>query len=315
MSILQEILTWSESLPAWQSDAIARLFAKGAIADADLQDLFALLKAEHGIPDPEGRMAKKLSADQIPSEAAKNTSIKILAVKNLLHVNRIAPNQRLPFAAAGLTVIYGDNGSGKSGYSRVLKRACRARDQSESIHPNAFLPSDQIGNAEATFEILIDGVTKEVSWVNGKTGDPMLSSLAVFDTCCARSYLDDEGDYAYVPYGLDILEGLAGVCKKLKFEIEVEQAHSLPDTTSFLDLAGDTAVGRVITSLSRSTKPEQITALATMTPEDEAKYIELDKSLKEANPKDMWHGWLSHRGGSLHQTTDRQSHQAFRKKG
>jgi hypothetical protein len=27
MSILQEILTWSQGLPAWQSDAIARLFA------------------------------------------------------------------------------------------------------------------------------------------------------------------------------------------------------------------------------------------------------------------------------------------------
>lgn len=286
MSILQEILTWSENLPAWQSDAIARLFTKGVIADADLDDLFALLKADHGIPDPHDRTAKKLSADQIPSSAANNAQVKVLAIKNLVHVNRIAANQRLPFAATGLTVIYGDNGSGKSGYSRVLKRACRARDQSESIHPNAFLPTDQIGNAEATFEIAIDGVTKEVGWVNGKAGDPALSSLTVFDTRCARSYLDDEGDYAYVPYGLDILEGLAGVCKNLKLKIEVEQANSVADTTSFADLAGDTSVGRLIASLSRSTKPEQITGLATMTPEEEVKHGELDKSLKEVNPKD-----------------------------
>ena len=286
MSILQEILTWSESLPTWQSDAIARLFAKGVIADADLDDLFALLKLEYGIPDPQGRTAKKLSADQIPSVAANNTQVKVLAIKNLLHVNRIAAKQRLPFAATGLTVIYGDNGSGKSGYSRVLKRACRARDQSESIHPNAFLPADQIGNAEATFEIAVDGVTKEVGWVNGKAGDPVLSSLAVFDTCCARSYLDDEGDYAYVPYGLDILEGLAGVCKKLKLKIEAEQAQSIADTTTFADLSGDTSVGRIIVTLSRNTKPEQITALATMTPEEELKHGELDRSLKEVNPKD-----------------------------
>ena len=67
MSILQEILTWSESLPAWQSDAIARLFAKGAIADADLQDLFALLKAEHGIPwSRQGELARLTAGDAIP---------------------------------------------------------------------------------------------------------------------------------------------------------------------------------------------------------------------------------------------------------
>jgi hypothetical protein len=215
MSILQEILTWSEGLPAWQSDAIARLFAKGAISDDDLDDLFALLKAEHGIPDPQGRTAKKLSADQIPAAATLHTRVKLVALKNLRHVNRIAENQRLPLAPNGLTVIYGDNGSGKSGYSRVLKHACRARDQREPIHPNAFLPTDQVGNAAATFEIEVNGTPAEVGWVNGKAAAPTLSSLAVFDSRCARSYLDDEGDYAYVPYGLDILEGLAVACKKL----------------------------------------------------------------------------------------------------
>ncbi|MGA9992293.1 MAG: ATP-binding protein [Thiobacillaceae bacterium] len=133
MSILKEILKWSAGLPAWQSDAIARLFAKEALFDDDLDDLFALLKAEHGIPDPQGRTAHKLSAEQIPAPAAPNTHFRLLALKNLRHVNRIAENQRLAFSPIGLTVIYGDNGSGKSGHSRVLKRACRVRDQRGSL--------------------------------------------------------------------------------------------------------------------------------------------------------------------------------------
>jgi len=55
MTILKEILDWSQSLPAWQSDALARLFAAGTLTTDDLDDLFALLKTEHGIPDPKGR--------------------------------------------------------------------------------------------------------------------------------------------------------------------------------------------------------------------------------------------------------------------
>lgn len=286
MSILQEILNWSQAIPAWQSDAIARLFAKEALFDADLDDLFALLKAEHGIPDPQGRTVNKLSSEQIPAPAAPNTHIRLLALKNLRYVNRIAENQRLAFSPSGLTVIYGDNGSGKSGYSRVLKRACRARDQSEPIHSNAFLPPAQTGNAEATFEIEVTGKPEEIGWVNGKASPAILSSLAVFDTLCARSYLDDEGDFAYVPYGLDILEGLAAACKKLKGMVDTEYAQSSPDKSAFVDLTGATAVGKLIAALSHKTKPEQVETLTTLTAEETAQHAELDKSLKEASPKE-----------------------------
>lgn len=67
MALLHEILKWSESLPAWQSNAVARLLAKQTLTPDDEADLFALLKAAHGIPDPKARTAKPLTADQIPA--------------------------------------------------------------------------------------------------------------------------------------------------------------------------------------------------------------------------------------------------------
>lgn len=44
MSILQEILGWTQGVPAWQSDAAARLLAKQTLNADDLDDLYALLK-------------------------------------------------------------------------------------------------------------------------------------------------------------------------------------------------------------------------------------------------------------------------------
>lgn len=286
MTILHEILNWSQGLPNWQNDAIARLFVTGTLSNEDLDDLFALLKAEHGIPDPQGRKACKLRADQIPVDTVPNAHVRMMTLKNLRHVNAIAENQCLSFSPIGLTLIYGDNGSGKSGYARVLKCTCRARDQSESIHPNAFLPRDQTGNAEATFEIEVNGTPDDVVWVNGKPAADILSSLAVFDSRCARSYLDEEGDFAYVPYGLDILEGLAGACKKLKLMIEKEQTHFTVDKTAFAEMVGDTAVGKLLASLSHKTSREQVEKLATLTAKEIARRDELDKNLKEGNPKE-----------------------------
>ncbi len=38
-------------------------------------------------------------------------------------VNALVGDQELSFGAEDMTIIYGDNGSGKSGYCRVLKYA------------------------------------------------------------------------------------------------------------------------------------------------------------------------------------------------
>ncbi len=287
MALLQEILKWSESLPAWQSDAVARLLAKQTLTPDDEADLFALLKAAHGIPDPKARTPKPLTADQIPAPVKNSTHVELRAMKNLRHVNAIAENQHLPFGATGLTVIYGDNGSGKSGYSRVLKRACRARDQMEAIHPNAHLPADKTAVAEAVFEIAVNGVAQDVNWIDGKASPTELSSLAIFDSHCARAYLDSEDDFSYVPYGLDVFEGLAKVCRQLKVMIETEHTQSAADLGAFAPLQGDTAVGKLIVSLSAKTTTAQIETLATLSPEELAKHADLGKSLKENNPKEM----------------------------
>jgi hypothetical protein len=65
VTILQEIHAWSKDLAAWQQDAIARLYADRTLSAADLDDLYALAKAEVGIPDPEGRVHKTLQDAQV----------------------------------------------------------------------------------------------------------------------------------------------------------------------------------------------------------------------------------------------------------
>jgi energy-coupling factor transporter ATP-binding protein EcfA2 len=283
MNILREILDWSKDLPDWQGDAIARLFAKQNLSNEDIDDLYALLKAEHGISDPEKRTAKKLRTNQISGPTHSEKHVELLCIKNLKHVNAIAKNQKLSFGAKGLTVIYGDNGSGKSGYSRVLKQACRARDQSEPILPNANQPS-QAGIAEAIFEINVNGEVREEIWRNDSPAHEDLSTIAIFDHRCARAYVDDEDDFSYVPYGLDIFEGLADLCNQLKERITQELSQCTIDTGQFDDLKGTTNVGRLIENLSSETDPNQVKELAIIKPEDKQKHSLLNRSLNYNNP-------------------------------
>ncbi|MBH3442365.1 AAA family ATPase [Pseudomonas moraviensis] len=286
MTVLQEVLMWSKGLPAWQGDCVRRLLGQETVTQQDFEDVLALLKSAYGITDPEGRIASPLSEDQIPAEIKPTTHIELRAVKNLVNVNAIASEHSLTFAPQGLTVIYGGNGSGKSGYSRVLKRACRARDQTETIYPNANKPLPADANARATFSISINGVSSDVMWIDNHPAPPELSSLSIFDSRCANAYLVNEADYSYVPHGLDVFERLAALQQQLKTAIEQEQKQYSVDLSAYSPMQGQTEVGRMIAALSAKTNPSAVQTLGTVSDDELTQHTTIGKSLQENNPKE-----------------------------
>lgn len=286
MSIIQEIYAWSKGLAAWQQDAIARLYQDRSLSTADLEDLYALAKAEVGIPDPDGRISKKLQDTQVAPPADPARVVQLAAIKGLVNVNALANGGSVPIALAGLTVIYGENGAGKSGYSRIFKHACRARDRREPILPNANLDPKDVGTAQAVFEVVIDGTAMDLPWQYGVIAPEPLSDISIFDTHCARAYIDNHGDFAYTPYGLDILEGLVGACTKLKARATQEKAANAPSDAAYAVLMREqTAVATALLGIPTQTKPEHIENLATLNQAELDRRALLTKILAEADPK------------------------------
>ena len=65
-------------------------------------------------------------------------AVQLRAMRDVINVNALPEEQRLTFLTRGVTIVYGDNGSGKSGYVRILKHACRARGPDERILKNIY---------------------------------------------------------------------------------------------------------------------------------------------------------------------------------
>ena len=286
MTILKEIHTWSKGLPARPQDAIARIYANRELTVADVEDLYALAKTKAGIEDPQKRTPKVLGDAQVSTPTDPTRHVQILAIKDISNVNALAAGGSLPIAETGLTVIYGENGAGKSGYSRILKHACRARDQREAILPDSKLDPAEAGTPSAKFEVAVDGVKADLAWTFGSPAPELLSEIAIFDTYCARAYIDNYGDFAYQPYGLDILENLVSLCGKLKAKAAQEKAAIAPSNVSYASIATEqTIVGKALLAIPGTTKASDIETLASLSDADHERLLILTKTLAETDPK------------------------------
>lgn len=286
MSLLNKIYNWSLDQKPSIRDALRRLVQKSELTQDDYDDLYALAKIDAGIHDVEERTAIPLDKEHLPEVAAQDNAVKLLKIRKLKNVNRIAEGQELHLAPNGLTLIYGDNGTGKSGYSRILKSACRARDEKFVVLPNAHLPEEQQGTPEAEIVISLDGEKKKLSWNANQPDLPHMSTLSVFDSSCARAYLDAEQDVAYLPYGLDVIENLANVIlPELNSRLSTEIDTLAVDMGQFDDVALDTTAGEFIESLSAKSDPAKLEMLANISNDEKARADELKMALEESDPK------------------------------
>jgi len=165
LSALDETLTWSATAPAWLRDAIRRIATAPEITDADVVDLVNLCKIPHGLTDTSATPDPIASKD-ISSPSAVG-AVALTSITHVSDVNALAPNETLSFGPTGITVIYGDNGAGKSGFSRIMRRACRARGL--RFRPGVETQRlKKIGDIQQTdLDAIQRGMTKCSKWEGG----------------------------------------------------------------------------------------------------------------------------------------------------
>ncbi len=285
ISSLDQIIKWSSTLPTWQSEAVRRLLLKIDLGQDDEKELLLMLKSDFGLADAaQVPKAKILDGKQFSSTRSSDLPVLIKKMKGLQGVNALPHDSILNFAPKGLTIVYGDNGAGKSGYARVLKRACRARDSSEPILSNVFDDTSP-GPAQALFAITVNGkIDKEITWIDEQDENEILSSICVFDAGCARIIVDQKNQAHYLPYGAHVFEGLANLIQHMRECLEQEKPK--PEKPVLEGLDPTTKAGIFLISINRSTNPQDIQDNTKWKEEDQKRLDELTKEIANAEAND-----------------------------
>jgi energy-coupling factor transporter ATP-binding protein EcfA2 len=256
---LASIVAWSQDCPVWHRDALRRLCERDQLGAGDIDGLLAICKKEReGVP---------LTMEHVRDPAASLATVTLRGLHSMQHVNAIVPDQRLSFDKIGVTVVYGDNGSGKSGYARVLKKVCRARStgREEAIHTNIYDPNP--GVPSAAIDFTSNGQNGSAAWTNGQAANPLLSAVSVFDARTANVHVSQTNDVAYTPLPLTILAALAETCQSIKTRLNAEISalqRQTPVAIGQPTCKPGTVVGKLIAGLKSDTPPADVERLATL---------------------------------------------------
>ena len=271
---LASILDWSYARPAWQRDALRRLCVTGELDERDMSELTDLCKRN-------GQGSRPLESKHIPHPGSAASTVRLRRISDVANVNALKPGEELSFNTNGLTVIYGDNGSGKSGYARVLKKACRSRSKSEDrILPNIYTEDE--GSASATIDLKIDSQNCSQEWTADDEHVTALSAVSVFDSSTASVHVDELNDVAYKPFPMTLLEDLADVCgdvaRRLREEIQSLEQQRL-ELISNPPCHSGTAVHQLIANLDSRTSESSVRSLAQLTAQDQLRLTTLEGDL------------------------------------
>jgi energy-coupling factor transporter ATP-binding protein EcfA2 len=284
MSVLQDVLSWSEDpkRPLWQRVGLRLLLVRSSLTDEDMEELAQVALAEQGYHKLEAA-PQALSLEDLPDPDQVTSPTSLIKLYGTSRVNALAENQEIDFEKSGVTVIYGDNGAGKSGYARILRRACRARARGESILPNVF-DANAVSGAEAHIDYEVGDTPGTVHWRDEEAVGPQLSAVSFFDSDCASIHVGEANDLAYTPFGLDLLPKLVDVSKSLRERLErLLEDHNRSKPVSLLDLSpidGTAAHGRLL-DLSADSVVDDFRKLGTLSAKEVDRLDEITKLLAD----------------------------------
>lgn len=280
---IDDVLDWSKKLSSWKQDALRRLAISNDLTDADLGELLAMVKTAAGFslasPPPSAVPFVKSHFG-----GGKHQPIILKGIANVENINRLVPKAVLNFCPKALTIVYGRNGSGKSGFVRILRTACRTRVE----NPAKLKVLADVYGASAgpqTAEIVIDAGAGDVPipWSPGKPASPELMQVAVFDTASAQLYVDGGNQIRFLPFGLALPHRLNAVCLGLKETLESERATEVGNKVSLTAIAfapvRNTGAQRFDKELSKSTTDTQIDMATAFSETDQQRLDEITAAL------------------------------------
>lgn len=269
-----EVKKFANGLPYWAKFLAEKILSGNVVADNDIDTSYSYLLEQLKLKDETEK--PEIAIDYNAANAGNYKSDLLLTkLENVEGVNALTENQTIEFCP-NLTIIYGANGSGKSGYIRLLKNVFYSKAP-ETILSNIHIENGHKAvNAKFTFRS--NNIESPLEFADKDNAE--FEQFAVFDGKSVLSHLENKNEFEFRPAGLsffaDYTNAINRVEHRLITDIQTKQSgYTANDLSALFD--GNSEIKTLLQNLKAETK---IDDLKKYTP-----FFDEDKSQKETIQK------------------------------
>lgn len=271
-----EVKKFANQLPYWSKYLAGKILSGNIISDIDVDNSYSYLLEELKL-NPETEKPEIVIKYNSGDSANYKLDLLFSKLENIEGVNALTENQTIEFSP-NLTIIYGTNGSGKSGYVRLFKKSFYSKAP-EEILPNVYVESGHKPiNAIFTFysnsnEIILDYP------ISGNSSE--FEQFSVFDGKSVLNHLEQRNEFEFRPSGLnffaDFTEAINRVEHKLNSEITIRKSEN--DFSLWFE--GESEIKTIIENLSAKTEIEDLKKYIPFSEEDKIEKGKFQKKYDE----------------------------------
>lgn len=273
-------MEWLMQRPKWLQVAAKRLLESGDLNDNAISDLAVLCQKEANseFPDIDSSIPA-MAFDTHDSE-----EIRLCSISEVTGVNKLAPQKPLDFGKSNIAVVYGRKGSGKSGYVRLLKHVCGARDCVRGqLYKNVF--SEEEIEQKAKISFLKNRTLVEHEWSCSEVCDD-LCSVGIFDNSFGRVFMGSEDVVSYGPPVLSFFSRLIDVCERVAAKIDEDAGALKSKMLNIPNYLLDSTGAAWVEKLNAKRTIDDVNSHCSFSPENETELQDLQKRISETSPAD-----------------------------
>ncbi len=275
-SARQRLVDWANQQDGWVRSIVAEVLAtRRSVSEEALGAVRNQYLVEKQLAEGKAPSIATLGADGASGDSTEPLALTYL--RGCDGVNALATGQDITFNPR-MTVLFGENAAGKTGYVRVLKLLANVRS-AEPIIRDIHRPSAP-STPEALVGFKVGSTEDELPW-RGERGVTPFTRMTVFDSPAVALHLEDNVTYVYTPADLALFGYVHAAIEAVRTLLQRDMNDRLPKQNPFLTaFARGTGVYPRIEGLSGSTNLADLETLAAVSDEERTELDALKTSVE-----------------------------------
>ncbi|GAB3275666.1 AAA family ATPase [Sinomonas notoginsengisoli] len=254
--------TWANKQSEWVRSIVRQVIATGRpLTQDDIDGVYDLFRQEKGLDRRELPSEPPLSVEA--SAESAEAPLVITRLSDIHGVNALVSGSVIE-PHDGLTILYGENGTGKTGYSRIFKALAGSRTADHILsNVNTATPEAQ----SALLSYRVGAIDATFTW-KGEIGKAPFTRMSIFDSPSVNFHVDADLEYVYRPSALALFDHISAGIRGVQSKISDSTRELSSGSASLLSrFARDSSIYPQIETLGASTDLPALEARADSAPD------------------------------------------------